>query len=236
MAGEVEVFGIEDRGGTDQTTEDGGLEIIDHDSVRDATEGLEGMFVTGKEVFHGLGDGEFDINHATVGEDHDEEGEATAGLAHGDGGVLSPVDLGAFSGGKVKFEVDRALNRACLTDMVAYQGQTPGIAIFAQALIDLLGSVGMGIEQVGDGSLERVETTISFGRGARDELGTLQPGGHCFAVDAHGVGNLVGIQSLALVQVMELTELFVGNHGQNPPEGIPQTGWEARMSRPSCIR
>jgi hypothetical protein len=136
----------------------------------------------------------------------------------------------------MEFEVDGALNRACLTDMIAYQGQTPAIAILKQALIDLLGSIGMGIEQVGDGSLERIETTISFGCGAGNEMGALQPGGNRFAVDGHGAGNLVGIQSLALMQIVELTELFVGNHGQNPPEGLPQAGWEARMSRPSCIR
>ena len=40
-----------------------------------ATEELQGVVVTGKEVFHGFAAGELDVGHAAVAEHHDEEGK-----------------------------------------------------------------------------------------------------------------------------------------------------------------
>jgi hypothetical protein len=41
----------------------------------------------------GLGDGELDVHQPAVGEDDDEEGEATTGVADCDGAKDSPIDL-----------------------------------------------------------------------------------------------------------------------------------------------
>jgi hypothetical protein len=60
--------------------EHGALQIINHDPGGDPAESGESVLMAGKEVFHGLGYGEFHVHLATVAEHHDEEAEATHGF------------------------------------------------------------------------------------------------------------------------------------------------------------
>src|SRR5712691_8286822 len=85
VVGKVEILGIEHRRFAHGALEDGGFEIIDHDFVGDATKKLKGMLMAGQKVLHGLGDGELDIHHTAVAQDHDKEAQLAAGLPYWDG-------------------------------------------------------------------------------------------------------------------------------------------------------
>ena len=81
MGGEVQIAGIEDGAFAEAMAQHAGLEVVDEDDAGRAAEELQGVVVAGEEVFHGLAAGELDIGHAAVAEDHDEKGEAAAGVA-----------------------------------------------------------------------------------------------------------------------------------------------------------
>ena len=78
VRGKVQVFGIEHGGFAHGALEDGGFEVVDHDFVRNAPKELKGVLVAGEKVFHGLGDGELDVQHAAVAQDHDKETQLAA--------------------------------------------------------------------------------------------------------------------------------------------------------------
>src|SRR6266567_4790710 len=79
VGSEVEVLGIEHGGFAERALEDGGFEVVDHDFVRNAPKEVKGVLVAGEEVFHGLGDGELHVHHATVAQDHDKETQLAVG-------------------------------------------------------------------------------------------------------------------------------------------------------------
>ena len=65
-----------------------------------AAKELKGVLMAGQEVFHGLGDGELDIQHAAVAQDHDKEAQPALRLPHRDRAERAPIDLGTLAGGK----------------------------------------------------------------------------------------------------------------------------------------
>ena len=77
--GKVEIGGVEDGRLPGDTSENRGLQIVDHDLSGNRAEVIKGVLMTGEEVLHGLGDGEFEIHHAAVAEHHDEEAESSRG-------------------------------------------------------------------------------------------------------------------------------------------------------------
>jgi hypothetical protein len=95
MAGEIQIVGIEQRGGSGQAPQHRRLQVVHHD----LKEG-KGVLVAGEELLHGLGEGELHIPHAAVAEHHDKERQLAAGFAHGHRAVVAPVDLGALAGGE----------------------------------------------------------------------------------------------------------------------------------------
>lgn len=70
---------------------------------------------------------------------------------------------------------------------------------------------------MGDGALEGIQQAVAFGGGTGDEMGARQPGGYCFVIQIQDAGNLSRIQRLALMQVVDLTELFIVDHRQAAP-------------------
>ena len=98
--------------------------------------------VAAQEMLHGLRDCELEEHLPAVGEHHDEEGEAAAGIANGDGAPATPVDLSALAR-----EIDGQLCGPDAADVVAHDGDAAAVSLLAHALEDLLSAVGMCIEQ-----------------------------------------------------------------------------------------
>ena len=108
MTGEVGVAGVEHRRLTAQALQHGGLQVVDHDFGWDPTcEGFEGVHMAAEEVLHGLGDGELEVHQAAVAQHHDEEAQAASGVADRDRAVVTPIDLGALTGGEVQGQEPR---------------------------------------------------------------------------------------------------------------------------------
>ena len=70
MGGEIEVAGMKDDRAMSGMFKDGGFAVIDDDTLGDTAEESEGVFLAGKEVFETLFEGEFEVEHAAVAEDH----------------------------------------------------------------------------------------------------------------------------------------------------------------------
>jgi hypothetical protein len=102
VRGKVQVFRIEHRGLAHGALQDGGVEVVDHDFVWNASKEVKGMLVAGEEVFHRLGDGELDVQHATVAQDHDKEAQLAVRVPDGDRTKRTPIHLGTFAGAKAK--------------------------------------------------------------------------------------------------------------------------------------
>ena len=63
----------------------------------DAAEEGEGVFLAGKEVFETLFEGEFEVEHAAVAEDHDKGVEPAAVVADEEVAAGGEVDWGGFA-------------------------------------------------------------------------------------------------------------------------------------------
>ena len=111
MTGEIEIAGIELGRLAAHVSEHRRAQVIDHDLAGHA-QGVEGIDVGGQEVLHALGQGEFHIELAAVGQHHDEERQAPARLPHGDAAPLPPVDLGHLAGGEGQGQEGLARARA----------------------------------------------------------------------------------------------------------------------------
>jgi hypothetical protein len=72
VPGEIEIAGIEPGRLAAHVGEHRRAQVIDHHPPGD-TQGVEGIDVGGEEVLHALGQGEFHIELAAVGQHHDEE-------------------------------------------------------------------------------------------------------------------------------------------------------------------
>ena len=99
VGGEVQIFRIKHGRFAQGALEHGGFEVVDHDFVRNAPKEVKGMLVAGEEVFHGLGDGELDVQHATVAQDHHKETQLAVRLPDRDRAKRAPIHLGTLAGG-----------------------------------------------------------------------------------------------------------------------------------------
>jgi hypothetical protein len=66
VGGTVEGRGIEHGGFAQRALEHGGFQVIDHPCVGHAAKELQGVWMTGQEVLHGLGDGACHRQHTAV--------------------------------------------------------------------------------------------------------------------------------------------------------------------------
>src|SRR4030081_258544 len=104
----------------------------------------------GKEMLHGLGDGELHEHLAAECQHHDEERKPAPCIAHRDGSVRTPVDLRAFAGGKVQLQIDWPLGGSDAADVIP-QDRHPALTAWrAQTLKSRLGAVRGGIEPLCD--------------------------------------------------------------------------------------
>ena len=99
--------------------------------------------MSGKEVFHGLRDGEFDIQQPAIAEHHDEEAQFPACATDRNCAKLTPVDLCGFSGGERKR--NEVLQMALLEPAIAFLDETD-----SGLDIDALRIVARGVRTVRD--------------------------------------------------------------------------------------
>ena len=212
VVGKVEVDGVQDRVLSECALEYGRLEIVDHDFGRHAVKRGKGVLMAGKEVFHGLRDGKFDIHPPTVTKDHDKEAEPAAGFSNLDGAIRAPVDLSAFAGGEGELEEGGCTLGANPPDVVFDDGVAAPVAFLPDALQDLDGRVGMRFEHPRDGSLERVELARSPGGFPLAESLLGEPFCDGAGIESEFPGDLSGGEALLLMIVFDLGEEFEIDH------------------------
>ena len=151
MAGEIHVVGIEQRRLPGQAAQHRRLQVVDHDLLgHPVAEEGKGVLVAGEELLHALVERELHIQQAAVAEHHDEQRELAAGLAHGHRAVGAPVDLSTFAGGERQGQEGRCAARTHDAHIVLDDGVAALEAVLAQALEDLLGAVGVGLQPLAD--------------------------------------------------------------------------------------
>ena len=227
VAGEVEIALIEYRRGAGQALQNRRLEIVDHHFGRHAAPRREGVLMAGEKMLHGLGDGEFHIHAAAVGQHHDEERKPALGIVHRDRSVGAPVDLRAFAGSEMQFEIDRPLGRPDAADVIPQDRHAAVVALLAQTLMDLLSAVGVGVQQPRDARLERIKDAAARPAAPRLEARTLQPCRDRLRVKAQHPGGLRDRQALAIMTVVDLGEGLVVDHHllRSPARGaLPRRG------------
>jgi hypothetical protein len=170
------------------------------------------MLVAGKKMLHGLGDRELHVHVPAVGEHDDEEREPAPRIAHRNGAKASPVDLCALARSKVQLEINRQLGLADTADVIAQDGDAAAISLFAQPLEDLLGAVGMAIEQPCDASFEGIKDAATWWRVPWLEARARQPLGNRPGVQVKRSGGLRDRQTLAIVTVVDFAERLVVDH------------------------
>src|SRR5215470_15848792 len=131
--------------------------------------------MAGKEMLHGLRDGELDVHQSAVGEYDDEERELATRVAYRDGPEGSPIDLRALAGSEVQLEIDGQLDGPDAADIIAHNGDATAIPLLPQALEDLLSAVGVAIQQSCDARLERIKDATARPRAPRLETRARHP-------------------------------------------------------------
>ena len=92
----------------------------------------------------------------------------------------------------------------------------PRVAALAQALVDLLGTVGVGIEPAHDLALECIELADTLNAFAPMELFDLGPLGNGTNIQTKRTRGLRRVQVLAAEVVLDLAEGFIVEHGGTP--------------------
>ena len=80
VRGKVSVPRIEHRRFARGALQHSRFEVVHHDFLGNGAKVFEGVLMASQEVFHGLRDGEFHIEHAAVAQHHDKETQAAARL------------------------------------------------------------------------------------------------------------------------------------------------------------
>ena len=208
----VEIFGIEHGGVAHGALEDGRFEVVDHDFARNATKEIKGMLVASEEVFHGLGDGELDVQHATVAQDHDKKTQLAVRLAHRDRAEGPPIHLGTLAGGKGQREKGSLPPGAHRAHIGFDQLIATVKAVLAQALEDLRGRIGMAFQQTDNVRFERIEFASVRPGSARVKVFLGQPVGHRAAIQGDGLRDLRGVQAVVGLEVFDLAETMIIDH------------------------
>ena len=219
MGGEVEVARIESSLVTVGMMEHGALEVIDEHDGRDPAEKLEGVLVGAQEMLGGLAESEFDINHAAVGQHHDEKGKPPGGGADRHGSRVAPIDLGAFARREGEGQESGVAHGADPAHILLENAEAACVAsLLAQALQDLGGAVGMGFEPAQDERLVRVE----FARARTLEPALrvaleARPLGHGLSAQMQLACDLGKREPSFAVILPDLAVEIVGDHACGPP-------------------
>ncbi len=200
VRGNVQGCGMQDRGVAHGTLQDGGCAVVDHHFVRNAPKDLKGVLVAGEEVCHRLGDGDLDVQQATVAQDHDKETHLAVRLSHGDGAEGPPLPLGTLAGGKGQREKGRLPPGSYRAPIGFDQPIAAGKTVLAQALEDLRGRIGMTFQQPDNVRFKLIELAGVRPGFPRAKVGLDQPVGPRAAIKGAGLGDLRGVQALVGMQ------------------------------------
>src|SRR5437899_5891015 len=212
VAREIQIPRIEHRRFAGETLEHRRAQIIDDEALGAAVKCRKRMLVAGKEVLHGLRDGELQIHQPAVTQHHHEEGQPPARRAHRNRTVFAPVDLGGFAKSKVKFQIRLTLTWADFAHVIANRGRPAAVARLAYTLEDLLRAVGMAIEPTHNQSLEWIKTAGTLHRAPPLVARALHPFRHRFRVQPERACSLRDGEPLPLMMIMNLHERFVIDH------------------------
>lgn len=190
MTGEIQIAWIEHRRLTDHAADHGRLQIVDHQAGWAALKGSECMFMSGEEMLHGLGDGEFHIHEAAVTQHHDEERQPSARRAHANRAVFAPIDLGTFAGCEGEFEEGFPTHRTDLAYIILDDRETALETVLTQTLEDLLCAVRVRLQQTNHPGLERIEPAASRHRLPGAILRAGCPFGYRLCMQAEGARAL----------------------------------------------
>ncbi len=147
---------------------------------------------------------------------HHKEAQPPACGAHRNAAVFTPIDLGGFAGCKVKFEKCRWRVWSDAVHIVFDNGSPSRVAALAQALIDLLGTVRVGIKPAHDLALECIELADTLDAFTRVKLFSVGPFGNGANIHAKSTRGLRRAQVLAAQVVLDLAEGFIVEHGCAP--------------------
>ena len=177
--------------------------------------------MAGQEVFLALAEGELDVEHAAVAQDHDEEAQAPACVTHGDHLPTAPVDLRALSRRKGQGQVRLLAAWPDLLDVVLHDRDPAVEALVAQQGQDLHRRIGVFLEHAHDLALEGIEHAGAFDALARP-VRLLQPLAHRARRQPQGAGDLRGAQAVAFRQLLQPAPLLVVDH-RTPPSRCCRT-------------
>ncbi len=214
---EVEVTRIEGRLLPTTVVEDGDLAIVDDQFVGYALEEDEGVVMRGQEVFLGLAQGEFHIHPAAVAQDHDEEGEAAAGVADLQVACRSPVHLCRLTRDELKAKEGLPGPGADPRDIGTKDTGAAPVAFLADEPEDLTGAIVVTLQEPADGALEGIELAGARMLGAPLlVLGTRDPLGDGLAMETEFGGDLGDRQSIDVVELAQLAEGLEVDHWAPP--------------------
>ena len=97
-------------------------------------------------------------------------------------------------------------------DVIAHDTDAAAIAFLAEPLKNLLGAVGMGVEQARDARLERIKFAATGLAAPPCKARSRQPGCDRAPMKPERASGLRNRQALAMVAIVDLTECLVIDH------------------------
>lgn len=172
--------------------EDDGFKVVIEDFLGDPTEKTESVDVTSEKILQALGEGEFQVDHAGVGENHHKAREFAQGGSNAEGAAVGPVHLCLFAWQCFDAEEDVGGFGAKNAKMVLENGDPAGIAHPTQFGKDLNGGkIGVFFDSLGQVRCKRVQLRgpdhyDARRRGIRESQGATDG----LAIDVEFAGNV----------------------------------------------
>lgn len=141
-----------------QAGKDDGFKVVIEDFLGDPTEKTESVDVTSEKILEALGEGEFQVDHAGIGENHHKTRKFAQSGPDAEGPAVRPVDLSLFAWESFDTEEDIGGFGAENAKVVFENGEPTGIAHPPQFGKDLNGGkVGVFFDSLGQVRCERVQ-------------------------------------------------------------------------------
>jgi hypothetical protein len=151
-------------------------------------------------------------------QDHDEEGEAATGVAELQVACRSPVDLCGLTWDELKAQEGLAGPGPDAGNIGTQDAGSTLVAFLTEESEDLAGTIVVTFQESADGALEGIELAGTGLLGASLlVLGTRDPIGDGFAMEAEFGRDLGDRQSVDVVELAQFAECLVVDHWA-PPE------------------
>ena len=186
--------------------------------------------MAGQKELHRLRNRELQIQSPAVAQHHQEETQASARGAHGDGSIFTPVGLGTFARSEVELEKRLGVMRPNALHVIFDDGEAAGVACLAQSLEDLLRAIRVGIEPAHNLPLVRIELAHARHTRARVELLHAGPLGYRARIQCERTRGLCHGEPLATQVVADLAEGLIVEHGDASSDRVVEPGSPGRRS------